>query len=123
MLGGGFEIILNCDIVFSVPHATFALPEVHRGVVAFAGALPRALHLFGLQRTMDLALTGIPVTAQKLVDWGLIKELVSGREALIQRAVEYAQMVASVSPDSVIVTRAGVREGWETGNVVRATGR
>src|SRR5437764_15078028 len=45
--GGGFEIVLNSDVIFASPNATFCLPEVLRGVSALAGALPRAMLLFG----------------------------------------------------------------------------
>ncbi|KAJ3482958.1 hypothetical protein NLI96_g6631 [Meripilus lineatus] len=37
--GGGTELVLNCDIVIASEEATFALPEVKRGVTALAGAL------------------------------------------------------------------------------------
>lgn len=35
--GGGTELVLNCDIVIASEEATFALPEVKRGVTALAG--------------------------------------------------------------------------------------
>ncbi|MFN2451942.1 MAG: enoyl-CoA hydratase-related protein, partial [Candidatus Dormibacteria bacterium] len=36
-LGGGFEIVLACDLVVAADHAAFALPEVSRGIVAAGG--------------------------------------------------------------------------------------
>ena len=35
--GGAVEILLNCDIVISSEDASFALPEVKRGVIAAQG--------------------------------------------------------------------------------------
>lgn len=35
--GGGTELALNCDIIIASEEATFALPEVKRGVTALAG--------------------------------------------------------------------------------------
>ena len=32
--GGGLELVLACDLALSAAHATFALPEVRRGVLA-----------------------------------------------------------------------------------------
>lgn len=119
--GGGFEIVLNADVIFASPNATFCLPEVLRGVSALAGALPRAMLLFGNHRTMDLVLTGRRMSVQEAVDWGLVKEIVP-QEKLLQRAVAYAQEIAANSPDSVIISRLGAREVWETG-VSRATMR
>lgn len=37
--GGGVEIVVNCDLVVASEEATFALPEVKRGVVAIQGGL------------------------------------------------------------------------------------
>ncbi|KIW02233.1 uncharacterized protein PV09_06386 [Verruconis gallopava] len=119
--GGGFEIVLNSDVIFASPNADFRLPEVLRGVVAFAGALPRCMVLFGNHRTMDLALTGRVLSAKEAVQWGLVKEIVP-QEKLLQRALDYASEIASLSPDSVILSRMGAREAWETG-VIRATKR
>jgi enoyl-CoA hydratase/carnithine racemase len=56
--GGGMEMLTNLDIVVAAKSATFALPEVKRGVVAMAGALPRIVRTIGRQRAMEMALTG-----------------------------------------------------------------
>ena len=86
-----------------------------------AGALPRCMLLFGNHRTMDLALTGRLLTVEEAMQWGLVKEIVP-QERLLVRAIEYAEEIASLSPDSVIISRLGAREVWETG-VSRATMR
>ncbi|KAI4171093.1 MAG: hypothetical protein LQ343_004505 [Gyalolechia ehrenbergii] len=56
--GGGFEMVVNCDMVLASPSAMFALPEVKVGVVALAGALPRLGRVVGRQRGMEMVLTG-----------------------------------------------------------------
>lgn len=38
----------------------------------------------------------------------------------MDEALALAEEIASLSPDAVIVSRAGVREAWETGSVERA---
>lgn len=108
-------------MIFASPNATFRLPEVLRGVSALAGALPRAMLLFGNHRTMDLVLTGRQLDAEEAVQWGLVKEIVP-QEKLVERALDYASEIARLSPDSVIISRLGAREVWETG-VSRATTR
>lgn len=106
---------------FASPNATFCLPEVLRGVSALAGALPRAMLLFGNHRTMDLILTGRRLSVEDALSWGLVKEIVP-QEQLLARALAYAVEIAEKSPDSVIISRLGAREVWETG-VSRATMR
>lgn len=117
--GGGFEIVLNADVIFASPNATFRLPEVLRGIAALAGALPRCMVLFGNNRTMDLCLTGRFLSAQEGKEWGLVKEIVP-QDKLLGRAIEYAAEIAELCPDTVIISRLAAREAWETG-VSRAT--
>ena len=121
MQGGGFEAILNADVIFASPNSTFALPEVLRGVSTLAGALPRAMLLFGNHRAMDLILTGRRMSVEEALDWGLVKEIIP-QEKLLDRAIAYAVEIAEKSPDSVIISRLAAREAWETG-VSRATMR
>ena len=114
-------MILNADVIFASPNADFRLPEVLRGVSALAGALPRAMLLFGHHRTMDIILTGRILSLKEAVEWGLVKEVVP-QEQLLQRAIDYAAEIATLCPDSVIISRLAAREAWETG-ISRATMR
>lgn len=85
-----------------------------RGVVAIAGGLPRLVRTVGKQRAMEMALTGRNVSAEEAERWGLVNELVDGEaDAVVKRAVEVAEMIAANSPDAVIVSREGVKMGWE----------
>jgi enoyl-CoA hydratase/carnithine racemase len=77
--------------------------------------------LFGNHRTMDLCLSGRQLSAEEAVQWGLVKEIVP-QEKLLERTLDYASEIAALSPDSVIISRLGAREAWETG-VSRATMR
>jgi len=119
-LGGGCETIVNCDIVVAADTATFGLVEVKRGVAPYAGVLPRLIRTLGLQRASELALTGTTFTATQAHNWGLVNKVVP-RETLLDEAVRYATLIAENSPDSIICTRAGLRQGWETASVVEAT--
>jgi enoyl-CoA hydratase/carnithine racemase len=117
-MGGGFEMVTNCDIVIASPTAVFSLPEVKRGIVPVAGCLPRLTRTLGLQRTMELVLTGKTVDAKLLHEWGLVNKLVEGGEEELRRvAVEWARGMCGNSPDALIVGRLGVRSSWEAGSV------
>jgi enoyl-CoA hydratase/carnithine racemase len=107
-------MIVNCDLVVAARQAKFALPEVKVGVVAAAGALPRIVRTIGRPRAMEMALTGRPISAQEAHDWGLINQVVGDKEGeVVDAAVEYAKMIAANSPDAVIVSREGIKLGWE----------
>ena len=118
--GGGCEMIVNCDIVLASPGAVFALPEVKRGVVALAGALPRLAKAIGRMRAMEMALTGRNVGAEEAKAWGLCNAVsrkdgdgLAVEGGVVQLAVQWADEIGKYSPDSVIVSKEGVELGWE----------
>lgn len=121
-MGGGFEMAANCDLVIASASATFALSEVRRGIVPVAGSLPRLASTIGLQRTMELALTGRNVGAGDLHAWGLVSRVVGDDEegGVVAAALRLAGEICGNSPDAVIVGRLGIRMAWETGNVEEA---
>ncbi|GAB1319244.1 Putative enoyl-CoA hydratase, mitochondrial [Madurella fahalii] len=112
--GGGMEMVVNCDLVVADgQHARFGLPEVTRGVIALAGALPRLVRTVGRQRAAEMALLGrTEYTAREMREWGLVNFVVGEGEAVAE-AVRLAAEVAGNSPDAVIVSREGLRLGWE----------
>ena len=101
-------------------NADFRLPDVMRGTAALEGAFPRICRIFGLQRAMLLALTGYTLTATEAKEWGLVYKVVPVSD-LVDEAIKMAVLIASMSPDSVIISRLGVREAWRTANVDEAT--
>jgi enoyl-CoA hydratase/carnithine racemase len=118
-MGGGCEFIVNCDLVVAAEDAYFGLPEVKRGVSPIGGALPRLIRSIGLQRASEFALTGRTATAHEMKEWGIVNKVVP-KDGVVPEAVRYADMIAKNSPDAIICTRAGLRQGWETAAVERA---
>jgi enoyl-CoA hydratase/carnithine racemase len=111
-LGGGMEMVINTDLVYASKEAKFGLPEVTRGVVAIAGALPRLVRTVGKQRASEMALIGKMYPAEQMLTWGLVNQVVPS-ERLMDVAVEAAAAIAGNSPDAVIVSREGLKSGWE----------
>ena len=94
--GGGFEIMISCDIIIAAEHATFALPEINSGTVADAATvkLPRRIpyHV-----AMELLFTGRRIDAAEAKHWGLINEIVPAAE-LLTRARALAEQLAGGPP-------------------------
>ncbi|EON96716.1 putative carnitinyl- dehydratase protein [Phaeoacremonium minimum UCRPA7] len=113
-LGGGMEIAINCDLIIASAEAKFGLPEVTRGVIALAGALPRLIRTAGRQRASEMALVGRMYTAAEMREWGLVNIVVEkGQDEFLQEAIKLADAVAANSPDAVIASKEGLRLGWE----------
>lgn len=118
--GGGCEIIANCDIVLASPTAVFSLPEVKRGVVALAGALPRLARVVGRMRAMEMALTGRPIRAEEARAWGLCNAISEKNGAglaveggVVGLAVKWAEEISKNSPDSIITSKEGIELAWD----------
>jgi enoyl-CoA hydratase/carnithine racemase len=109
--GGGMEAAANTDLIIAHESSTFALPEVSRGVAAIAGVLPRLPYIVGLQRANELALTGRVLTAEEAKEWGFVNEVVKGD--VVEAALGYAKKINAQSPDSIIVSRAGIRSAFD----------
>ncbi|KIX09979.1 uncharacterized protein Z518_01060 [Rhinocladiella mackenziei CBS 650.93] len=122
--GGGMEMVANMDLVVAAKGALFSLPEVKRGVVAIAGALPRIVRTLGRPRAMEMALTGRNVSADEAREWGMVNAVTDDAPVnaeildrpVVKTALDYAEQICANSPDSVIISRAGVVLGWEDGS-------
>ena len=57
-VGGGFEIVLACDLIIAVEHAEFFLPEIKVGIIPDAGGVQRLPRRLPRNVAMDMLLTG-----------------------------------------------------------------
>ncbi|MFD5128888.1 enoyl-CoA hydratase-related protein [Streptomyces olindensis] len=118
--GGGFELVLACDMVVAGRSARFGLPEVSRGVVATCGGLFRAWRPLPLNVAKQMLLTGRPLPAARASELGLVNDLVDDGQAEAA-ALALAEQVCENSPVSVTETLAAVDQvvgqadelGWE----------
>ena len=94
-LGGGLETALACRyrIVTDHPKTILALPETQLGLIPGAGGTQRLPRLIGLQRALDMILTGRNVRAKKAYQMGLADEMVHPA-ILLEVAVDRARKLA-----------------------------
>lgn len=94
--GGGFEIMISCDIIIAAEHATFALPEINSGTVADAATikLPRFIPW---AVAMEMLFTGRRIDTREAKHWGIINEIVPA-DQLLARAREVAAQLAEGPP-------------------------
>jgi enoyl-CoA hydratase len=96
-LAGGCEIMLSCDLVVAVEHATFGIPEAKRGLIAGAGGLFRLPRRLPLAIALELALTGEPIDAQRAWQLGLVNRVVPA-DRLLEETLALAATVAANAP-------------------------
>jgi enoyl-CoA hydratase/carnithine racemase len=74
-IGGGFELVLLCDLAICSMRATFALPEITLAAMPpiGCGLLAQAV---GTRRAADLMLTGRSIDAATAELWGIVCQAV-----------------------------------------------
>lgn len=106
-VAAGFELVLACDMVVCSATATFALPEVQRGLFAAGGGmligrrLPPAVAL-------ELGLTGEAIDAVRAHTLGLVNRVVAD-DMVPQEALRLATAIAGNGPLGVAATRRILR--------------
>lgn len=110
-LGGGFEMVLSCDITVAARSARFGLPEVSRGLVARGGGLFRLPRVLPRQVALQLALTGTPIDSSQALRLGLVSDVVEDGHAL-ETALAVAAQIARNAPLAVMASKRIVRESW-----------
>lgn len=98
--GGGFEMVLACDLVVAARSASFALPEVKRGLFALYGGVFRAARALPLNLARELALTGGPIDADRAHAFGLVNRLCDDA-TVVETALALAAEIGANSPVAV----------------------
>ena len=90
-LGGGLELALACTyrIATDNPRTVLALPEVRLGILPGGGGTQRLPRLIGLQRALNLMLTGKNVYSRQAKKMGLVDKVVNTYQ-LLEAAKDYA---------------------------------
>jgi enoyl-CoA hydratase len=106
--GFGLALCLASDIRYASRDAVFRVAFINVGVsncdMGTSWLLPR---LIGASRAHELMLTGRRLGAEEALRIGLVAELTDG-EALLQRALNGARQIASLSPWGVRLTKQGM---------------
>lgn len=99
-VGGGFEWMLNCDLVVAADDLVCFFPEMALGHFVTGGVthlLPRAV---GHQRAMEMILLGGRLGGAELRELGLVNRVVA-RADLMPAALDVARRIAMLAPGAV----------------------
>jgi enoyl-CoA hydratase len=102
-LAGGFELVMNCDLVVVNENAKLGIPEAKRGLFAAGGGVMLPARI-PLAVALEMGLTGEPISAQRAYDLGLVNRVVKAEDVL-PAALELAQQIAANGPLGVAATK------------------
>ncbi|MET0987481.1 MAG: 3-hydroxyacyl-CoA dehydrogenase NAD-binding domain-containing protein [Steroidobacteraceae bacterium] len=89
-LGGGLEFGLGCHYRCAAPSATLGLPEVNLGLIPGAGGTQRLPRLVGVNKALDMILSGKAINAREALESGLVDRVLPGQDVLAE-ALAYAR--------------------------------
>lgn len=99
-LAGGFEIVLNCDMIVAAETAKFGLPEVKRGIMPGGGGTRLLSKRIGVHRAKEWVCTGKIVNGVEAERAGLLNVLAKSDE-IRTKALEIAEQIAKNAPLAV----------------------
>jgi enoyl-CoA hydratase len=102
-VGGGLELMLASDMVVAADHATFAVPEVKRGLVG-AGCTTRLSARLPPAIVFELCCVGESFSATRAHELGLVNQVVPADE-LRAAALALADRVTANAPLALHVTK------------------
>jgi 3-hydroxyacyl-CoA dehydrogenase len=92
-MGGGLELALGCHFRVATADAQIALPEVKLGLLPGAGGTQRLPRAVGVERALNMIVSGATVAARDLADTALFDAIVEGD--LLERAIAFAREAAA----------------------------
>jgi enoyl-CoA hydratase len=109
-LAGGLELALWCDLRIAAEGSTLGFPERRWGVPLVDGGTQRLPRVVGLGRALDLILSGRMVPVDEAHAMGLVNE-VTAPGAHLERALEYAEALASFPQETMLADRHAAIHG------------
>ena len=99
-IGGGFELVMSCDLVIAADHVFFQLPEMPLGLVPDAGAAQRLPRRVPYNVAVEMLWLGRKMGAEEAMRHGLINAVVPSAD-LPTTAMDWAQQIADSAPLAV----------------------
>lgn len=111
-VGGGFELVLACDLRIASVEARFALTEVRIGSLPGSGGIQRLVRAVPQAVAAQLVLASEPLSAEAALRVGLVTEL-TGASELMPRARAIATRIAEGAPLSLLAAKQSLRAAGE----------
>ena len=108
-LGGGFEMVLGCDLVVACEEASFGLPEALVGRMPLDGGMTLLQRQIPFRQAMAMMLTGQRISARRALELGLVNEVVP-RAELDAAVARWSASVLACAPLSLRAIKQVVRQ-------------
>ena len=117
-VGGGWGLVLGCDLRIAVEGAEFWFPEVDLGAPLSPAIVALLAAHVGPARAKEMSLTCRHYTANQLFAMGMLNQVVT-QDTLVPTVAELAQSLATKNANAVMVSKATVNPVSLTQTVLR----
>lgn len=93
-LGGGLEVAMGCHYRIALRSAAVGLPEVKLGLLPGATGTQRMPRLAGIEKALQIMLSGDPLPASEAKDAGIVDRIADS--GLAAAAIEFANEIADM---------------------------
>ena len=107
-LGGGFEMVLGCDIIVAAEEASFGLPEPRVGRIPLDGGMVLLQRQIPFRAAMGVLLTGRRIKASEALTLGIVNEVVP-RANLDEAVDRWLADILACAPLSLRAVKQTVR--------------
>jgi enoyl-CoA hydratase len=111
-LGGGFELVLSCDLVVASRTAKLGLPEIQLGLLPGGGGTQKLGRIIGRNKAKEFLMTGRYMTAEEGYNLGVINRIAEP-ETTLEETLTLAEEIASKAPVAVRAAKRLVNQGLE----------
>lgn len=113
-MGGGLELLLNCDIRYAAAGTRFAFPEVRRGLLPSSGATFWLPLIVGFGPALELIASGREFDANEALRLGLVDRVLDPSE-LLAAAEKLARTISSNAPLAVQAVKEAMKRSLGAG--------
>jgi len=111
-LGGGFELVLVCDISIASKRSAFGFPEIQRGIFPANGGTQRLIKNLGKMRVKRMMFFGEHYTAEQMFEWGVISFVVDD-EKFEDFVHERATWLGNAATNSLFLIKKSIDYGTQ----------
>lgn len=108
--GGGFELMLACDLSIASTDCQLGLTETSWGIIPGAGGTQRLPRLIGEMRAKELIFTSKKITAEEAKELGIVLDVV-GREEVMATCRRLADRMMKNGPVAVRQAKYAITQG------------
>ena len=107
-VGGAVDMVTAADMRYATEDAWFCIQEINIGMTADVGTLQRLPKIIPEGVARELAYTGRRMPAQRALEVGLVNEVFSTHELMVEAVLEIAAEIATKSPLAIWGTKESI---------------